>query len=933
MKPHDPRRRPPQKLQSTPWTTREETAEPDEPLDVLVAIVRSQVVGVQYYDGLVGPGEEVRLIRQPLNQYDRWAIQVQNIGSRQVGHLPRAVAAQLSPLLDASLVVAEGHMFDGNLGSRRKIYTLEIMVKIYGSPLKRNILWPKLRGWATPTGGLLPPSGQTSSASVAPPLPPPPTAGPSKNAKPTAAQAEALRQAQEQQKANTLRATLDTMEKVDDERRRNGLLDQLLSAEDILQLPVCPAAPGKGKGLRVDLLKHQSQALQWALERENPTLPKRETDKPVQFWQLRAGGVYFNLAANTPQKTPPVLSRGAICADAMGLGKTLTMLALILATKKHASPSFSNSTLIVVPLSVLSNWEKQIGDHCVPGALSHYVYYGPKRDIGANELQRFDVVITTYQVIASEHAESPGHAKKKSKVQNTLFQIRWKRIILDEAHTIRNPKTKAARAACAFDAERRWCLAATPIINSPKDLGSLLTFLRICQPLDDEDMFKRLVLRKVKNGDPAGGTLLRNLMTISCLRRTKEMQDAQGNPLIPLPSVEMIRVQIALPPDAREFYDEIEELSRDRIADYMRSGNTMVQAHILSILTRMRQAVLHTGLVPRNYLEELRRGGKEPDNTPLQATVLTAQDKIQLQAKLGQAIEECTECAICFDEMTDPRITSCGHVFCLDCITLALSKAQQCPMDRRALSLGDLHAAEMTPELTQAPFRESSPDSEEGSSAKIDQLVQLLKLTPREDKALVFSQFTSFLDKISDRLEQEGITFVRFDGRMSAKRREETISQFSIPYDNDEEEVSAPTSTRKGKGKGKQKAKASSYSAPHTTNNIKVMLISLKAGALGLNLTVANHVFLMDPWWQEGIESQAIDRVNRIGQTKNVRVYQMIAENTVESKVLDIQERKKTMIKDAFSGSRQRETARQQREARLADLVDLFNLEATQAAR
>jgi len=107
------------------------------------------------------------------------------------------------------------------------------------------------------------------------------------------------------------------------------------------------------------------------------------------------------------------------------------------------------------------------------------------------------------------------------------------------------------------------------------------------------------------------------------------------------------------------------------------------------------------------------------------------------------------------------------------------------------------------------------------------------------------------------------------------------------------------------------------------------MLISLKAGALGLNLTVANNVYLMDPWWQEGIESQAVDRVNRIGQKKPVHVYQMIADDTVEAKVLDIQTRKKELIKQAFSGIKSRETERQKREARLQDLVELFGIRST----
>jgi len=95
----------------------------------------------------------------------------------------------------------------------------------------------------------------------------------------------------------------------------------------------------------------------------------------------------------------------------------------------------------------------------------------------------------------------------------------------------------------------------------------------------------------------------------------------------------------------------------------------------------------------------------------------------------------------------------------------------------------------------------------------------------------------------------------------------------------------------------------------------------------------SNNIYLMDPWWQEGIESQAIDRCNRIGQKKTVHVYQLIAENTVEGKVLDIQEKKKKLVKEAFSGTKSKETQRQKKEARLQELVELFGIRRQSAYR
>jgi hypothetical protein len=128
-------------------------------------------------------------------------------------------------------------------------------------------------------------------------------------------------------------------------------------------------------------------------------------------------------------------------------GKTLTMIALILATKNDIPSDHSNSTLIgvfslmhrtlrlifiaVVPLSVLSNWEKQIQDHCVPNTLSYAVYYGSGRDLSAKDLQKYDVVVTTYQTVVGENSELAHEApnKKRRKNEGSLFEVQWKVLI------------------------------------------------------------------------------------------------------------------------------------------------------------------------------------------------------------------------------------------------------------------------------------------------------------------------------------------------------------------------------------------------------------------------------------------------------------------------------------------------------------------------
>lgn len=959
----------------------------EEPADELYSAMRTNVVGLQYYKGLVGPGEEVIIQRDVNNMYDVNAVRVLNIGRVQVGHIPRGLAAKLAPLMDRHLITCEGVIHDGNLSGFRG-YTLNMSLKIYGASNKHDTLEPLLiwstpgqRGFGSRRGQV--PSGQGSAGSALP------MAGSSRAPGAKPAQTEVARKQQEAlQKAAELRQIINSLEKVDDEGRRSTLLDSVCSTEDILNLPLHPSPPGIEHGnLVVDLMKHQCQGLQWCIEREYPVLPKKETDKPVQFWQLRKDEnktYYYNVATKTPQTSPPVLGRGALFADAMGLGKTLTMIALVLATGHDHPAHFSNSTLIVVPLSVLSNWEKQIQDHCAPGALTVCVYYGQNRSLSPQELAGYDIVITTYQTVASEHsgtAPSDGPSKKKRKTGKSLFEVQWKRIILDEGHSIRNPKTKMAKAVCGLSGDRRWVLTGTPIINSPRDLGSILTFLRICGPLDQEDFFKRLLLRPLKDGLPSGVELLRALMSHVCIRRTKEMQDSTGKPLIPLPPVEMTLVPVTLHDDARALYDEIENLSQQLLEGFIARGEAnKMQTNVLSMLTRMRQIALHPGLVPRNYLDQLRSAVDSDDSgsDTVPQVKLTPKDKAKLQTLVLQAIEDSQECPICFNipDSIDTRITSCAHVFCLQCITEIISRQAKCPMDRRTLSWTDVIEPLPPTELTQLPVSENDEEEvfQNGSSAKIEQLIHLLTLMPHSEKSLVFSQFTSLLDKVAEALDMKGIAYERFDGRMSAKRRQEVLTRFSVPVpeacqneapqqgrqrtrrvvveDSDEDVaddkdsdfvpmsqddmddliVSDDESSHKKRNEGKAKAKDDiDREILGEGNNPKVLLLSLKAGALGLNLTVANNVFLMDPWWQEGIESQAIDRVNRIGQKKSVHVYQLIAENTVESKVLDIQEKKKALIKQAFSGTKRTETPLQRKEARLQEIIELFGIRNQQA--
>ncbi|ASZ10228.1 DEAD/DEAH box helicase [Chitinophaga pendula] len=150
-------------------------------------------------------------------------------------------------------------------------------------------------------------------------------------------------------------------------------------------------------------------------------------------------------------------------------------------------------------------------------------------------------------------------------------------------------------------------------------------------------------------------------------------------------------------------------------------------------------------------------------------------------------------------------------------------------------------------------------------SVKLHELTREISENISNHKTLVFSQFLGMLGLIKERLQHLKIPFEYFDGSTSTMERERAIQNFQ---NNDE---------------------------------CRVFLISLKAGGVGLNLTAADYVYIVDPWWNPAVEQQAIDRTHRIGQTKNIFAYRMICKDTVEEKILQLQERKKSLVKDIIA--------------------------------
>ncbi len=168
-------------------------------------------------------------------------------------------------------------------------------------------------------------------------------------------------------------------------------------------------------------------------------------------------------------------------------------------------------------------------------------------------------------------------------------------------------------------------------------------------------------------------------------------------------------------------------------------------------------------------------------------------------------------------------------------------------------------------QICDSPAIMKSDEKFPNASVKLEEIGREISENISNHKALVFSQFLGMLALIKARLDELGIDYEYFDGSTSAIDREKAIQRFQ------------------------------------TDENCRVFLISLKAGGVGINLTAADYVYIVDPWWNPAVEQQAIDRTHRIGQTKNIFAYRMICKDTVEDKILKLQEKKRLLAADLIT--------------------------------
>ncbi|KAK6342296.1 hypothetical protein TWF718_007699 [Orbilia javanica] len=517
-------------------------------------------------------------------------------------------------------------------------------------------------------------------------------------------------------------------------------------------------------------------------------------------------------------------SRGGILADEMGMGKTLTTLALV-ATTNDLMPQKSHvinaipTTLIICPKSgkqynipthefvgpagffatcsslldmalVITGWEEQINRFT---QIKYLVYEPAGRKLVKPCFEEYDLVITTYGAIANS----------RSRTTKDLSEFHWRRIILDEAHTIRERSTKQAKAIFALESEYRWCLTGTPVQNKLDDYGALLEFIQH-ETTKCRSLFHSNIIKPLRQKNENSLRRLQELVAETTLRRLK------ANSQLGLPQRQDTLHKLVFNQEEERLHRLLGKFVSAKINQAIREGtlkNTGFYA--AQLILRLRQVCNHgISLLPQSLQEELRNFSTQGD------------EEFAISNTFMKMI-----CELCKSSETDAKNTrtyeDCQHTVCLKCNM----SATDCPLCLNSNS-EDISMA-MEP------------------STKVQNLISNLQSGPGR-KSVVFSCWTKMLDLVEVALRRNKIGFTRMEGSLTTKERRERLRIF------------------------------------RSDPNCRVFLSTLGSGSTGLDLTTASEVHLLEPQFNPMLEEQALARVHRIGQTQAVTTIRYVMKDSYE---------------------------------------------------
>eukprot|EP01018_Ginkgo_biloba_P003463 Gb_33548 [translate_table: standard] len=636
-------------------------------------------------------------------------------------------------------------------------------------------------------------------------------------------------------------------------------------------------------GLSVPLRPYQLQSLQFMLDAENREggllsinyhrLPRLETTGEELMYSATFGHL---------TEAREGISRGGFLCEEMGLGKTIEILALILANpcpaERFNQAGYSKGTLVVCPVSIVGQWANEVKGKLAAN-LSIYMYHGSKRIRDPKRLAKYDIVITTYATLGSDFSkatQATRHGSGFAEQFCPLLSVNWWRVVLDESHTViflaklnvKDPAPLHSRACAKLKADRRWCCTGTPINTSIYDLYGQFWFLRL-EPLDNKNSFRRRIGRPYerhsKNEDQ---TVLLWTLNKMMMRHTK-LQKFNGRELLKLPPKTEQEIPVVFSTEERIAYDAVYKKVLAKFEQFRSWGPTIVSKNILQIMSLL--LPLRSGGFVSNYeLNAMEYVKRDSGNVGNSTDTFSADNGKPLVSNERELEEVEGECGMCFELMECPTKTPCDHWFCLECVMSTIGAVSQaCPICKRPITADQLVTYQKGPGV---PFcgtasananSSLSGNNQDGAHmvtgihmhSKFKTLLSDLAKSREEEKGakvLIFSQFTQTIAWLKNEFKKQGINYRFISGDMPMKKRAQAIEAFQKD--------------------------------PPTT----VFLLSIRTGAVGLTLTAASHVYMLEPCLNPALEEQAVGRCWRMGQERPVVIKRLYIQNSVEQNILKL---------------------------------------------
>ena len=606
-----------------------------------------------------------------------------------------------------------------------------------------------------------------------------------------------------------------------EDKDSKDLINELLKPKEYKKITVLPS-DRKIEGLTVDLLDHQVSGIKFLLHREKVKPTKRDYLNEFNI---------VNDELNNDSNS--FFNKGGILADDMGLGKTIQIISLILSNQPKKKSTLK-TTLIVCPASLVTQWCSEF-DSKAP-SLKILSYHGPKRPNNVEIVHNYDVVVTSYQTLSSDHGK-----RNTSPLYHKDYPFR--RIVLDEAHTIKNRDTKAYSACTDVESTRRWCLTGTPIQNKIDELYSLLSFLKV-NKYENFNLWNLKIQSQLnsKNSNDITNalTILHKILDKFMIRRTKSIL-IENNVLT---VTKIIYTELLdFTPFESNLYKKLKMkiikniIGNDFSIDEFNKGklinNSNINLDYMSVFTyllRLRQLCCHWELLFNLKADSNLINNNNEDEDSFTKEITKGISNISMNN----------------DKLNDVLID--------DDINDILDSMKQMTIGQKELNSDTNVNNEINDTTSTTPSLHA---------IKIQRILNILKKDNKETprKTIIFSEFTSMLKILSQILFKNNIKFVQYDGTMDKKSKDESLNKIK----ND------PT--------------------------VHVLLLSLKCGAYGLNITSCSRVILYEPFWNPAIGSQAIDRCYRIGQLNNVDVYEFFINDTIEIRIKELQDKKKELMK------------------------------------